>query len=628
MKNKLSYSFGLLLLIIAVASCKDVLDQKAVDSFTEESVFLDINVTKSYLGNCYDMMDGSGAKATNEPTLSGNKDLLASATDEMLNMQRPNQMVDIKGTISPDNLQAYNNNFFRFVQWTPLYSNIKNVNVLLANIDKVPVANTAEEKLRDRMKAEAYFIRAYDYAYLMRAYGGLVLVDKPFGLTDDFSTFKRSSLDETLDFVLADVDKAIAGLPLKNEIEQGRATKGAAAALKSKVLSWATGIVTNGGYLPADPLVSFQKGSRAARLTAAKLMAKDIMDGKYGHYALTGTTDDPPANMTEEVVMAYAENFYGIFNQKGIWNDEVMFGIQVKNKDGKQFDPNLSWGPNGYHGFGQNNPTESLVRKFEMKDGSPFAFGKYNPGSVNVRQFTAAELAADPEKNPYVGREPRFYASVLYDGAKWQARPKDLAAQDPEGRIQTGYFINASGASTAGLDTRQTTVEAWNGTKTGYYMKKYLDIKLDGQYSANENAWIEFRYAEVVLDYAEACIELNEVQEGLNALNMVRNRAGLPDRVTNDPGQARNWYRSERQVEFFGEGDRWYMIRKWMIAKDVITDLRQILIYHYADGSKKWQYDVATNIDARVWKDMAYWLPLPRAEMNKAPQLQPTPGYQ
>jgi hypothetical protein len=164
------------------------------------------------------------------------------------------------------------------------------------------------------MKGEAYFIRAFDYTNLMRSYGGLVLISEPFELGEDFLSVTRSNLDETLDFIIADVDKAIQLLPEKDEIEQGRATKGAAAALKSRLLSWSTGELMHGGY-STDPLVSFQSHSRDALLQEAKSMAKAIMDGNYGHYALTGTTDDPPSPMTQEIITEYSDNFFNIFTQ-------------------------------------------------------------------------------------------------------------------------------------------------------------------------------------------------------------------------------------------------------------------------------------------------------------------------
>lgn len=626
MKKLLIFSI-LPLMLLMITSCEDILDQKPVNAFNEESVFQDINLTKAYLGKCYDFMGGTGPWSGAGVTLGLREDLLASSTDECLCIHRPGGYTFIKGTMSPDELGHFGNTRFDWIRWEPLYQNIKNVNVLLANVDNVPTESTEEENLLARIKAEAYFIRAFDYTNLMRSYGGLILIDKPFELGEDFLDVQRSSLDETVNFILADIDKAITGLPEVGEIEQGRATKGAAAALKSRLLSFCTGELVNGGYESSNPLVSFQSGSRTERLQAAKAAAKAIMDETYGTYALTGSTDDPPADMTEEQLMAYAENFYHIFTQKGEWNSEVIWGVQYLNAQGNRSEQNKWFGPNGYHNWGNNNPLEPVVREFEMKDGSSFVWDKYNPGDENVREATAAELAADPERNPYVDREPRFYASILFDGAKWQARPSDGSGIDPEGRIQTGYFIQDDGTEVAGLDTRQSLIEAWNGTKNGYYIKKYMDISTIGQYYNNENAWVEFRYAEVLMDYAEACIELGEIQEGLDALNMIRNRAGLPDRVTSDQAQAREWYRHERQVEFFGEGDRWYCIRKWMIADQVIKDVHAMKIYHYADGGSKWDYDISTTVDERIWKDRQYWVPISRTEMNKAPQLQQNPGY-
>ena len=619
MKNILS-SILVLTLLIATTSCDDILDQKAVDAFNEESVFEDLNLTKAYLGRCYDFI------GVDENQLLGlREDLLAGATDELLCIHRPSAYPMVKGIMSPDELGHLDNWRFNWISWK-LYSNIKNVNILLANIDNVPTATTDEEENLAIYKAEAYFIRAFDYVNLMRSYGGLVLVDQPFELGEDFLSINRSSLDATLDFIIADLDKAIAGLPTKDEMEQGRATKGAAAALKSRLLSWSTGELMHGSY-SSDPLVSFQSHSRESILTLAQTIAKEIMDGNYGDYSLTGGTDDPPTPLTEADVDAYSENFFNIFTQKGEWNDEAIWGVQYLQAQGNQTTQNRWWGPNGYHNWGNNGPNELAVREFEMADGSPFVWDKYNPGDIEVREATAAELEADPEINPYVGREPRFYATVLFDGAPWMQRGQDGVSADPIGQVQTGYYVAADGSQVAGLDTRQGPIEAWNGTKNGYYIKKYQDPATVGQFFNNENAWIEMRYAEVILDYAEACIELNEVEKGMDALNMIRNRAGLPDKMTTSQAEAREWYRHERMVEFFGEGDRWYMIRKWMIAEDVIKTVHPMKIYHYEDGSHEWFYDTSSDADERSWADKNYWIPISRTEINKAPQLKQNPGY-
>jgi len=622
MKKILGYSIMMLALLLATASCDDILDQKAVDAFNEESVFEDLNLTKAYLGRCYDFIG-----VDNNMLLGLREDLLAGATDEALCIHRPGGYPFVKGSMSPDELGHFGNWRFNWIEWS-LYANIKNVNVFLANVDNVPIEKAADQELVDQMKAEAYFIRAFDYHNLMRSYGGVVLSDMPYGLDEDFLTITRSSLDETLDFILADLDKAIAGLPKKDAMEQGRATKGAAAALKSRILSWSTGELMHGGY-SSDALVSFQSHSRNSLLTQAQTIAKEIMDGKYGNYALTGSTAEPPSPLTDADVQAYSDNFFSIFTQKGEWNDEAIWGVQHLQAQGNRTTQNRWWGPCGYHNWGNNGPNEPVVREFEMADGTPFVWDKYSPGDEFLRKATAAELAADPEINPYVGREPRFYATVFFDGAPWIQRPDDAAPLDPENKVRTGYYVGTDRDDiiSNGLDTRQGPIEAWNGTKNGYYIKKYQDPATVGQYFNNENAWIEIRYAEVILDYAEACIELGEVDKGMNALNMIRNRAGLPDKMTTDQAQAREWYRHERQVEFFGEGDRWYMIRKWMIAEDVIKDVHAIKIYHYSNGSTEWFYDTSTVVDDRSWNDANYWLPISRTEQNKAPQLQQNPGY-
>ncbi len=635
----------ILMALLFASSCNDVLDQKAVDSFEQKDIFKETSLAKAYLGRCYDFIG-----VDNNMLLGMREDLLSGATDELLCIHRPGAYPNIKGTMSPDELGHFGDWRFNWVEWA-LYANIKNVNILLANIDDVPETASGDDVKKVHYKAEAYFIRAFDYVNLMRSYGGVVLVDQPFELDQDFLSITRSSIDETLAFILSDCDNAIAGLPVENE--QGRATKGAAAALKSRILSWSTGELMNGGYEPSNELVSFQSGSRTQRLQDAKAAAKAIMEGTYGNYALQGSTDDPPANLTEEDIMAYADNFYSIFDQTGEWNDEVLWGVQYTQAKGNTTQQNKWWGPNGYHNWGNNDPTEATVRKFEMADGSPFVWDKYNPGDNVFRIATADELTADPEMNPYVGREPRFYATVFYDGAPWMQRPSDAAGIDPFNRIQTGYelhtnsngylgldqsafntkvdaFINAgAGNMTAGLDTRQGLIESWNGTKNGYYIKKYTDPTIVGQFFDNKNAWIEMRYAEVLLDYAEACIELGgaDLQPGLDALNMVRNRAGLPDRVTTDQDQARQWLRHERLIEFYGEGDRWYMMRKWMIAGDVIEDVNPMKIYHFDDGTHIWNYDKSATVDDRAWKEANYWLPISRTEINKAPQLQQNPGY-
>lgn len=617
-------------LFVLVTSCEDLLDQKAVDTFNKELVFSDIYVVKAYLGKCYDRMGGN----TDNGVLGMREDLLSSGTDQTLCIHRPANYVMIKGTMSPDQLGYFvNNNYGGHLRWDNLYANIQNVNIIIAKVDEVPTSTATEDGLKQQIKGEAYFIRAYMYAQLLQNYGGAILQDKPFELGEDFLSIKRSSIKETLDFILADIAKTIELLQpnIEAKMEQGRAKRAAAAALKSRVLLFCASKLTNGGYEPSNTLVSFPSGSQAGLLQQARDAAKDVMDGKYGSFSLVGSTNDPALPLSDADVQKYSDTYFNIFNQKGKWNDETIWGVQYPLTDGNVNRANIWYGPNGYHNWGNNNPTEPAVRSFEMADGTNFQWDKYDPGNMEVRTATAQELAADPQRNPYMGREPRFYACVLFDGAPWQQRPSDAAGLEPDNKVQTGYYYKNVGDADPykkGIDTRQGLIEAWNGTKNGYYLKKFMDPATAGQYFRNTNTWVEFRYAEILMNYAEACIELGEIQKGLDAMNMVRNRAGLPDRIASDQATAREYVRHERTIEFFAEGHRFYDMRRWMIAEEIIQNVYGMRVEHYDNGYTIWKYNLKDKPDSRSFSDKKfYWVPISRSEMNKAPQLQQNPGY-
>jgi hypothetical protein len=630
MKKILNYIIAGALLLLATPSCTDVLNQKSVSSFDEGVVFSDINVVKAYLGKCYDRMGGN----TDAGILGMREDLLSSATDQTLCIHRPANYGNIKNTLSPDNLGYFSNTGYGgFVYWNNLYANIQNLNTIIDKIDAVLTTTTTDNDLKTRLKGEAYFVRALMYSNLMMNYGGVVLIDKPNTLKQDYQTMKRSTLAQTKDFILADIASAIATLPASSKMEQGRATPAAAAALKSRILLFCASTLTNGGNTTVpDPgnLISFPAGSQTQLLTDARDAAKAVMDGTYGTFSLVGSTAEPPSPLTDAQVKAYSENYQNLFLQKGKWNSETIWGIQYPLTGGNVNNANLWYGPCAYHNWGNNNPTEPAVRSFEMADGTPFVWDKYTPGDQNLRTATAAQLAADPQMNPYVGREPRFYAIVLYHGAQWQARPSDV--NDPLNTVQTGAFYDAAGKLIgAGVDSRQGTVEAWNGTKVGYYLKKFMDPSIAGQFFRNTTTWCEFRYAEILLNYAEACIELGgaDLANGLNALNMVRNRAGLPDRsLGSTQAQARTYVRQERAIEFFGEGHRYFDLRRWMMYGTVTKNVYGMKVKQFANGNFEWKLDLNDNEDTRSWGgDKYYWIPLSRDEMSKAPNLQPQPGY-
>ena len=207
-------------------------------------------------------------------------------------------------------------------------------------------------------------------------------------------------------------------------------------------------------------------------------------------------------------------------------------------------------GPNGYHNWAGNTPIQQLVDDYEMMDGSKFDWNNPNHSA-----------------DPYADRDPRFYATIMYDGADWKPRPSDVTSIDPADQLQTGYYDDGNGGIINGIDTRESAIENWNGSRTHYYTRKFIDPNPslpDNQSNAQVIPWPFIRYTEAVLNYVEACIELQEEGEARNWLNQLRFRVGMPA-ITESGDALRQRYRNERRVELAYEEHRYHDARRWMI---------------------------------------------------------------
>src|SRR5699024_11116988 len=140
-------------LIFGLFSCQvDLLEQKPVDSFNEETLLEDINLVEAFLWQRYDVMGGD-----REEVLGMREDLLSSSTDELLNIHRAGDIKFLKGSLSPDDMGHFGNWRYGFLTWKDMYNSIKNVNTMLSNIDNVPVSNSDEEQLLEQIKSESIF---------------------------------------------------------------------------------------------------------------------------------------------------------------------------------------------------------------------------------------------------------------------------------------------------------------------------------------------------------------------------------------------------------------------------------------------------------------------------------------
>jgi hypothetical protein len=359
--------------------------------------------------------------------------------------------------------------------------------------------------------------------------------------------------------------------------------------------------------------VGYESPDRTALWTAARDAAKAVIDLNTYQLADFGAPDKA----------AVAKNYYEFFKAKDLSDNEIIWGKMYSSSTGDKNEVNQWNGGNGWYLWASNAPTQNLVDSYEMEDGSDF-FDHFKIDGNGYYQNISSRFQ---NKNPYYNRDPRFYGSILYDSAIWKPRPSGLQGIDPLGVYSRRTVIVMNGgavtSTTFGLDTRQSPISPFNGSFTGYVMKKMLDDEIDAQSQSNENVWIEFRYAEILLNYAEASLSLGQTLEAGHYINMIRSRAGIPDFI----GDITNALRYERKIELVFENNRWYDIRRWKILDKALTDAKGVdIIETIANGNAVtvWKQ---IQVEQRQALTKMYWIPISSDEMRKAPELEQNPGY-
>lgn len=578
------------MVLLGLTGCDaDILSLTPIDQLSDETVFADANLAETFLNDIYNGM-GHGLYEI----------MQSSITDETHFIHNYNTEKIVQATISSSDRGAFGDGRLNHLDWSDNYFRIRQTNIFLQNIDETDF----DQALKDRMKGEAHFLRAYFYHNLMRAYGGVPLITQVYGLSDDYQV-ARNSFAETVDFIVADAEAAAALLPDSHGGDDvGRPTEGAALALKSRVLTYAASDLYHRAGATAE--TGYSSADRTAMWREAKNAAQAVMD--LNRYSLFRPNPATP----EEA----AENYQELFLQKTSSEAIMSRFFIVQRGDG--YHPGLHNGPNGYHNWGGNTPIQNLVDDYLMADGSEFSWS--NPAH-----------AADP----YANRDPRFYASILYDGAPWRDRPADVVELDPYGLIQTFRELELpDGTTVGGLDTRDGPIEDWNGAYSGYYIKKFIDPTVNHQFVKQEIPWIFFRYTEVLLNYVEASIELGELNDAVTVLNQIRRRAGMPE-VSAALGQdaLREVYQRERRIEMVFEEQRFFDVRRWMIApQEMNDDAGGINIF--LEGANRVDRETWTNfryepriIQERTWDDKMYFVPIHRDEINRNDMLVQNPGY-
>ncbi|WP_343704295.1 RagB/SusD family nutrient uptake outer membrane protein [Chitinophaga sp.] len=475
-------------------ACKRTLETEPQDRLTEELVFDEIDKNadnaKAFLLGTYNLLPAISNRIGNT--------LLDATTDDGMASNDGDRSNDYRlGRISP--LNVLDNS------WDNSYKGIRQANMFLSKIDRVPTT----DELKKQWKAEARFLRAFFYFELMKRWGGVPLVgDKVFGFRENIN-LSRNSLEETKNYIVSELDAVKDNLQpnIMSDGEVGRANKGAALALKARVLLYW-----------ASPL--YNEGSEAQRWTDAANASKDVID--LGVYSLA---------------TAYIDMFIA-----GKSTEMIFAKMQAPSQTLEQQN-----GPVGYlnaaAGKGLTSPSQNLVDAFPMDNGLPIT----DP------------LSGYDAANPYAKRDPRLDATILYNGKKWLNRPVETyeGGLDKPGGIvtqtKTGYYMRKF------MGKFESTAAYANTTRHMIHFR-YAETLLSYAEALNEaQGPVKAVYDNLVLIRKRAGIKA-----GAN------NLYGLPAGVT-DKAVMRKIIQNERRIEMAFEEQRFWDIRRWKIAAAVMN---------------------------------------------------------
>lgn len=492
--------------------------------------------------------------------------MMAAATDEA-------EFVVQWANVQSFNLGSWSQRSNPDNKWGHYFDAIRRCNLFLENCDNVDFdewKNDPEEnkqiiyknnlaKLENRKK-EARFLRALYHFELMKRYGGIPIMDRTYSLKDEYKKLKRLPIQDVIDFI-ANECKELAGtngLPVKHaeDSDYGRATKGAALALRSRVLLYAASDLYNdpswaGGY--ANPELISSTGDRKAKWAAAAQAAKELIDMPESPYVL--------------------DNDYSRIGKDGNMKELILFRLEGLSNDLEKINY-----PIGFVGGGTGNtPTGNLVDAYQMANGETFDWNN----SVH-------------KADPYNGRDPRLKMSIITNNDTYKGRAIEIWEGGVDGR----------------------PIE--RSTTTGYYLKRFQDENINlltGGTSAH--VWPYFRLAEIYLNYAEALNESAPNHPDIKIyVDKVRNRENvkMPGMNVTEQADVRQFIRNERRVELAFEDHRAWDTRRWMIAdKAENLVIKGVKVTKNSTGGFLYQ---PIEVEKRVFEPRMYFYPIPESEIN------------
>ena len=448
-----------------------------------------------------------------------------------------------------------------------MYDWIRKANYFL---DKIMTSSLTEDQIKS-LAAECRFIRAYYYFDLVKKYGGMPIITEVQNFEASLEELQvpRNKEDEVYAFILTELDEAIKDLPEEwDSNNENRATKSVALALKSRAMLYA-GSIAKYGNVQLDGLIGIPAEKADQYFTESLNASTSIIESN--RFALYDQLYDPGTGSGDP-----AANYQNIFLDEG--NKEVIFQKAYSFPDKAHSYDNFNV-PEGYT-TNQGSaicPTLEMVASYEYIDGSA---GKL---AIENKEF-------DSPDELYQNKDPRFEGSILRSGSAFADRPVQIyrGIYDGDGTLYESLapFPKDPSVNQVGLDGPFPT---GNYSKTGFYIKKYLITSAAVvEPGFSDQNYIDFRYAEILLNQAEAAFELGEKPIALAAINQVRARAGI--KLLTEAELTLERLRNERKVELAFEDKRFWDIRRWRIGTELFKST-------YASGL--WPYLKYNNGDYR-----------------------------
>lgn len=548
----------LLLIIFMHSACSDIFDERMLDQMPEqdlsyEKIFSDYEQFRKFVDYSYSYMPCHMGRMWNALTCMLSDEAegvdINTCSTVFNNGAWSGATLDIGKTIESNAGRELGG------MWKNLYDGIRQVNLALYNMDKIH--NYPSGEIKSRIAGELYFIRAYLYFELIKRWGGVPIFDKPLEVGKDQLDIPRSSYDACVNFIVNDCNNAASILAPINHIENGRATQGAALALKSRTLLYAARKLNN----PENEVKKWEAAARAA---------KDVID--LQRYRL----QDDYVNMffepiCDEIIMNRPRPAISM-EQGHINNSNILVRFFI---------------PQGYNGWMQTCVTQNMIDMFEDSEGYPITDSRSNYDS----------------NNPYEKRDPRFKMTILYNNRYWYDRNMEFYIG---GRDRGDTHPNPFGYGIAKF--WKESHQRWKGTTT------YLN-------------YIIFRYAEILLNFAEAQNEVGGPEsdlEGLSvrkALNQIRARVGhVPVRldITTTKDDMRERIKNERAIELCFEDHRWYDVISWHEGVKYFNTTIRAMRIKKIEGT--FQYEIY-DYENRIFKEHMHRYPIPNEEIYKSQYL-------